>query len=177
MSELKRLAKYELWGAVFTIVMSVMLHFIYPLSKSPLAAVLGAANESVWEHTKILFLPYLLYAVFEWVVLRPSLVRFFVCKTAGLLFIDVAVIVFFYTYSGILGFHLVWLDILSAFAWAGLAHLISYKLYTSRLDLHRYLIPSAIASIMLIGAFLVFTWVQPRINLFLDSRGFYGPAR
>jgi len=40
---------------------------------------------------------YLLYAVFEYIRLKPSLQRFFVVKTAGLLFIDVVLISFFFT--------------------------------------------------------------------------------
>jgi len=173
----RRFVKLEFWGFVFTVIMSFLLHFIYPLTNCPLAATLGAANESVWEHTKIIFLPYLLFAVIELWLLRPSWRRFFVAKTAGLLSIDVFLISFFYTYSGILGHNVLWVDIASAVAWAALAHYISYRLYTGRAYIEHYLGIAAIAFVMMLAAFFVFTWYPPRINLFLDtSGGFYGPA-
>ena len=49
------------WGVVFTLAVlgGAALHFLYDVWPNPLTAVLAPVNESVWEHLKLLYWPFL----------------------------------------------------------------------------------------------------------------------
>ena len=49
------------WGLVFTLAVlgGAALHFLYDVWPNPLTAVLAPVNESVWEHLKLLYAPFL----------------------------------------------------------------------------------------------------------------------
>lgn len=166
----------EVWGAIFSILMAFVFHFLYQWSgESPLIAPFAAVNESVWEHTKILFVPYLLFALLEYALIKPTLKRYLVAKAAGLLFVNLAVIVFFYTYSGILGYNLLWVDIGSAILWAALAYLVSYRLLINSKPIERHARLASVISLALMFGCFAFTFRPPHINLFLDTTGgFFG---
>ncbi|MDP3487749.1 MAG: hypothetical protein Q8S19_07435, partial [Bacillota bacterium] len=76
-------------------------------------------------------------------------------KTVGLFFINVVLISFFFTYSGVLGYHIMWVDIASAVLWAALAHYISYRLYVSQLPLEKYVVPALVTFTLMLAAFFV----------------------
>lgn len=173
---MKNLKSLEIIGAILVIVSSFLFHFIFEWSgKNPAVGLISAVNESVWEHIKIIFFPYLIFSIFEYFILRPNFCRFVVSKTAGLIFIILALIVFFYTYSGIIGQSIVIIDILSAVIWSILSFIVSYKLYTSSLNIEKLCLPSLIISLTLILCLFIFTFNPPKIPLFQDSiTGKYG---
>ena len=49
------------WGLVFALAVlgGAALHFLYDVWPNPLTAVLAPVNESVWEHLKLLYWPFL----------------------------------------------------------------------------------------------------------------------
>ena len=49
------------WGLVFTLAVlgGAALHFLYDVWPNPLTAFLAPVNESVWEHLKLLYWPFL----------------------------------------------------------------------------------------------------------------------
>lgn len=55
MSERKRLA----FAWLLTVLAGSGLHFLYPLLPLPLTALFAPVNESVWEHLKLLYWPFL----------------------------------------------------------------------------------------------------------------------
>lgn len=108
----KRLVRWELGGAVFTAVMGVLLHFAYDWSgQSPWAAMTAAVNESVWEHMKLLFVPVFLFTMVQlWFLGRayPNLLAARAVSTlTGLALIPTL----FYTYMGVLGYGIKWVNI------------------------------------------------------------------
>lgn len=168
--------KLEIFGAVIVIIGSFIFHFLYEWSgKNPQVGLISAVNESVWEHVKIIFFPYLIFSIVEYFVIRPDFCRFVVSKTAGLVFIILSLIIFFYTYSGVIGHSIVIVDILSAVVWSILSFVISYKLYTSSVNLQKYCLPSLILTTFLVICLFVFTFNPPKMPLFQDStNGQYG---
>lgn len=108
----KRLLFWELGGCLFTGLAGTLLHFVYEWSGgSVLTAAFSAVNESTWEHMKLLFFPMFLFSVVQVCALGktyPDLPAVRAVSTlAGLLLIPVL----FYTYTGVLGFHVMWADI------------------------------------------------------------------
>lgn len=176
MDNCKRLRNVEIFGFIVTIPLIFLLHFLFKLTGgSLLAALIAPVNESVWEHTKIIFMPYLFFSILEYFFLDVPLKRFVVAKTAGLLSIIILLITFFYTYSGVLGYNILLVDIISSFVWSAIAYFISYRLICSDLNIENLFGISVPILIILLAAYAVFTFNPPHINLFFDTVGkFYG---
>ena len=94
----ERVKRYESIGALVVILASVLFHFLYEWTGIGLIGAISPVNESVWEHTKIVVVPYLLYAVLEFFLLKIRDFRqFVVAKAAGAWSIVLFMISFFYT--------------------------------------------------------------------------------
>ena len=88
-------------------------HFLYFLSgQSPIIALFCPVNESVWEHLKLLYFPFLFVSIWEYLSLHPVVLPFFYCRYLGVLLGMFFTVSVFYTYSGILGRNFLILDIL-----------------------------------------------------------------
>lgn len=171
-----RLLKMESWGVIFTFAAGTLLHFCYELSNHSVWSILIAAvNESVWEHVKIFILPYLFWAVIEICYLRVPMKKTLVAKAIGIYAFAAITILFYYTYSGIVGHSILIVDIISVFLWVVLSHYISYKLILSNLKLEQFFTIFAFALILLLTMYLTFSVNPPKIDLFKDPKtGLYG---
>ena len=171
-----QLKKMEIWGVLFTFISGTLLHFCYELSNRAVWSILIAAiNESVWEHIKIFILPYLFWAIIEICYLRTPMKKTIVAKTIGIYIFSAITILFYYTYSGILGHSISLLDIVSVFIWIILAHYISYKLVLSNLELDKFFTISAFLLTILLAMYLTFSVNPPKLDLFKDPQtGLYG---
>ena len=108
----KRLLRWELIGFAFTGAVGTLLHFVYEWTGGdPLIAAFCAVNESTWEHMKLLFFPLFLFSLVQFCLMGrnyPSLPAVRAVSTlTGLALIPVL----FYTYTGVLGYHMMWADI------------------------------------------------------------------
>ena len=56
---LPRFSKAALFAFVIATLAGSCLHFVHDLFPSPVTALFSPVNESLWEHLKILFWPYL----------------------------------------------------------------------------------------------------------------------
>ena len=82
-------AKYlpimEFGGILFCMLYALLARQWYEWNDRELIGVLfGAVNNSVWEQTKILLMPFLLWGMLEQLSLQPSLHRLTAAKTAAL---------------------------------------------------------------------------------------------
>ncbi len=172
----KKLAALEAWGAVFTFVMASMLHFSYQLSGGAVWAILfGSVNESVWEHVKIMAMPYLVWAVLEVGILQPPVKKMVVAKAAGMYGMSLALIGFYYLYSGIVGRSILAVDIISAMLWAALGHVISHKLIRLKFKESSWFSAASFLLALFAAMYLTFSVNPPRWNLFCDpTTGLYG---
>ena len=108
----KRLFFWELGGFLFAAAAGVLLHFTYDWSGgNVLAAVFSAVNESTWEHMKLLFFPLFLCALVEMCVLGKNYPNFPAVRAVSTLAGLALIPVLYYTYTGVLGRHLLWADI------------------------------------------------------------------
>lgn len=165
-----------LGGAVLAFAAATLLHFVYGWSGGlRAAAVLGAANESVWEHIKILLWPYLIWSVAEYYLLLPDTRRFIVARTAGAYTLALLTVCVFYIYTGVLGRSVAWFDILSGFLWLLAAEAVSMRTLNARRPAGEYFIISLAALVLLVVMLLCFTVSPPQLGLFRDPvTGLYG---
>jgi len=74
----KKIQKFEIIGAIFSILVGSLLHFVYKWSGShPLVAIIAAVNESTWEHLKLGFWPLLFWGILEYFIFGKQIRNFF----------------------------------------------------------------------------------------------------
>lgn len=159
------------------IVTGVLLHFAYDWSGgSRVVAAVAPANESVWEHLKLVLMPVLALGAVEarWVADRRRLCW---AKLVEVITASGFVIAFFYTYTGAFGVHsIVAVDIVSYLAAIAGAQWLSYRIITAR-SRPAPLEVSALALALLVVGFGLLTFMPPHIPLFQEvATGVYGPA-
>lgn len=172
----KIILKWEIAGVVLIFLAGSLLHFIYDwLGEWKPLALISAVNESTWEHLKMAFWAGLFFYTIEYAFLKRKL-KNVVTAAAVALFITPAIIVLlFYSYTLLLGRHLVPVDIAIFFIAIAAAQYLHYKLITGELlptRIERY---AAVLLLMLLVAFSLFTYYPPEFFLFRDSStGGYG---
>ncbi len=169
--------RWQIAGAIFTTAAGCLLHFVYAWSGClPAVGLFCAVNESTWEHLKLLFTPFLLFAILEYARYGFRTPGFLPVKTLSVLIGMGVITAGFYTYAGILGRNWLPLDILVFIA--GVLAAYSYsarRLSTGRFCSVRAVCLGWLGMAILLLCFVVFTATPPRIGLFLDPvTGGYG---
>nr|WP_143259611.1 DUF6512 family protein [Anaerofilum sp. An201] len=164
-------------GTLFTLTAGTLLHFVYEWL-GPQGAVIGAVNESTWEHLKLVFWPMLFFSLAEYAVYGRRLRAFWTSRAAGVLAGMAAVVVLFYTYTGVVGRNFVPVDIgifavAVLLAWWTAWRMLRRPCAWQR---RRWAVWAAVVVLAaLTVCFAVFTYWPPHIALFLDPvTGTYG---
>ena len=165
-ASMKKLRFYTIMGIMFVIIFGIISHFIYEWTGSHfIAGLFFPTNESTWEHMKLIFFPMLLFSLFA----IPKLKENHPCITSSLFsgrLVGTALIpVIFYTYTGILGYNVFILDLLTFILAVIIAFSIVYKLTLSCRMQNRTTLLCAVICVVLI-CFLIFTFNPPNIGLF-----------
>ena len=172
--------RFDIWiwaGFFMAAVLGTLDHFAYDWSgKSLPVGAFCAVNESTWEHMKLLFFPVLLFTAAQLCLRWESglLAARAVSTTAGL----VAIPALFYTYSGVLGRTVDWVNILIFYAADAALFGLDSRLRRSG-HFRAPWLQTAGALWLWLLAFLFVWWTfrPPHIGLFLDPvTGQYGIA-
>ena len=127
----KRLLRWELIGFAFTGAVGTLLHFVYEWTGgNPLIAAFCAVNESTWEHMKLLFVPFFLFTMVEFIVFAEPLRSCFAAKAASILLGLLTIPVLFYSLGGMFGKTPDWVNIAIFFLADALLYLMSFRLLT-----------------------------------------------
>ena len=168
----KYLTELEMGGILFCFLVSVLMKQLYALTDGHLIGVLfGAVNNSVWEQTKTLLLPYLLWGLLELLSVQPSMKRLTAAKTLSL-----------YLLGGLLcGGGLLLRPCgaaaNTAFSLAAVTFcsLFSLWLYRSPLYLKNLFAPCVLLLFLFVSAYFSFTPFPPQLGLFEDPEtGMFG---
>lgn len=167
----KRLARLEFVGFIFCAILGTIMHFAYDWSnESRVIALIAPINESVWEHLKLLFFPYIIYGVFEAIKLTDEKFNVYFAKLISILcgfFITLAV---YYIILGATGRQIDWVNILSFFMGIAFAYLVSYNIINKSIG--RGLINGlSIAGLLIIALLFFFlTYFPIKIPMFMDPQ-------
>ena len=162
-----KLLKFQIFSVLFTWILGTILHFTYDWSnQNAIVGAFSAINESTWEHLKLLFFPMLITTIIGYFYLKPKeeYKNFLCAKTIGILSALAFVVVFFYTYTGIIGTNFAILDIGSFFVGGFFGEYMAYKL-TNKINGCKNGFAILILIILFI-CFIVFTYNAPQIGLF-----------
>lgn len=97
---------------LFLAAAGVFNHFLYEWTGSAFAALSCPVNESVWEHLKLLFFPFLIWCVWNYMLKKPGPASYFYDCGIAVVCGMASIVVLFYTYTGCLGKDFLVLDIL-----------------------------------------------------------------
>ena len=162
MSDLK---KFCVIGFFVTVILGILSHFVYDWTgRGFLIGLFFPVNESTWEHMKLLFFPMFLFAL----VAGKRMERQYPCIynamftgiLAGLLMIPTL----FYTYSGILGVRVDWVNIAVYVISVLAAYLVVYRVTMTCKNKDAKVL--RIVMYALAVAFMIFTVYPPEIGLF-----------
>ncbi|HYE82179.1 MAG TPA: DUF6512 family protein [Clostridia bacterium] len=168
---------WHIAGAIFTLVIGTLLHFTYEWSnENTLVGIFSAVNESTWEHLKLLFTPVLLFAAVEYCSYGKYIPNFVPVKALSILLGMSTIVISFYTYTGIIGQNFLWADISTFILGVLAAYWFSIKyLRTGAFTSECAIRLGWLGLLLLFLCFAFFTFIPPRIELFLDPvSGTYG---
>ncbi len=164
MSSLKR---FCILGAVITIIAGTISHFVYGWSGNNfLVGLFFPVNESTWEHMKLVFFPMFLYAVTAGKRLEQEYPCIYNAMFRGILAGLIMIPVLFYTYSGVLGFDVAWVNIVVYV----LSVLFAYFVVCKNVEICKNADLKVLSYLMyvLLAAFMIFTVYPPEIGLFME---------
>lgn len=144
-------------------------HFLYEWTGSNfIVGLFFPVNESIWEHLKLLFFPTLVYSAVEFFKCQEK--ENLICATAKSLFWGmISIIILFYTYSGVLGYRIDFLNILIYYIAVIITVVKKCKLYNKdRVCSKNSVIFSLIYLSLTALLFFVWSYLPPNIDLFVS---------
>lgn len=170
----KSIFKYHMISIISCIVLGALFHFTYNWSNcNNFVAIFSSINESTWEHLKLAFSPWLFLTFIGYLHFSNNQPNFLCSRIVGILTTITFITIFFYSYTGIIGKHFIFLDIGSFIIGIILGEYISYKLMLS--DFYCYKSTAFFILTILVFYFIFFSFYPPHINLFKDPiSGLYG---
>ena len=167
-------ALFPILGFVFTSLAGTLLHFLPDLVQNNFVYLFAPTNESVWEHLKLLFYPYLLFMILEYFAYGRDADGFLGAKTRGVFAGEAVIVAVHYIVSGIVGADVAWVDISLFFVGTAVAYILPYLMIKRGASKRYSNLSAAVLLIFHAALFSVFTFMPPEIGLFMDpeSGGF-----
>ena len=164
----KNLSFWQILGFSFVSLFGTLLHFLYDwTNKSVLIAPFSGVNESTFEHMKLFYFPFLLFALIQYRFFK-GYKSFWCIKLIGLIIGLTSIPVLFYTYNGVIGKSPDWINISIFFISALLSFLAEHYLFKRSFISSKHC-KACLYIIMFIGLlFFVFTFWTPKLNIFRD---------
>lgn len=166
----RRICCWELALFLFLAVAGSLLHFVYDWSgNNRIAAVFAAVNESTWEHMKLLFIPLFVFSMVQLWTMGKEYPNFLAARAVSAL-VGLSVIpMLFYTYTGVFGWEIVWVDLLIFFTAALVTALLDCRLLRRGTFSEPW---QQVAGLLILwavaAAFLYCTFRPPLLPLFRD---------
>ena len=120
--------KYFVISYVVVALLGVLFHFAYDILDFPFLKVIFPTNESIFEHTKLIVFPALLFTVFD--ILYSNEEKALQINIFALLVALIFLIMAYYTYSGIIGKNIDFINIALFFISFIIYFYIRYKKIT-----------------------------------------------
>ena len=156
---------FEILSTIFISITGVLLHFAYEWSgNSTLVGLFSAVNESTWEHLKLIFFPMLITLIVGYFIFKNDFPNYICAKTIGIITSLLFTIIFFYTYTGVIGTNYDFINIATFFIAVIIGEYVTYKLTLNNFTCNRYFY--TITLILLAFSFFIFTFNTPKIGLF-----------
>lgn len=163
--------KWCLAGIFALSILGVWVHYLYDWTgNSEYLGSILPVNESIWEHLKLGYLSLVLFSIPEYFQIRKQVHNFFLAKLTGILALELSILLIFYTYTGIIGRNIFYLDILSYLVGVMACQYLSFRIY-SYTSLGGYVNSISLFAFIAIGiVFGLYTYRPPHAGIFLDHK-------
>lgn len=171
----KRFLKWQLLGIIFTIVLGVLLHFLFEWSgNSIIVAPISGVNESVWEHLKLIFFPMVLFSLIEYRFFKDKK-TFWCIKVKGILLGIFLIPIMYSLFNGIIGKSPDWINISIFVISVILAHFYEISIYDKIKEKDCSEKKAFLLIIFIAALFVLFTFAPLKLEIFRDPMtGEYG---
>ena len=167
MNELK---KFCVIGFIVTSVLGIISHFVYEWTGGGfLIGLFFPVNESTWEHMKLVFFPMLLFSLVAGKKMERKYPCIYNAMFTGILVGLALIPTLFYTYSGILGFDVAWVNIAVYLLSVLVAYLVVYRVAMTCSNKNPMILRIVIYAFLV--AFMVFTVYPPELGVFYAPWG------
>lgn len=161
---------WEVVGLLWTLAVGNLLHFVYDWTGESVAAGLFAAvNESTWEHMKLLAVPWILFSLAEFLIVRsPGIAA---PRAIGLLVGVATILLLYYAYHGIVGKDSTIVNVLIFQVAVLLAFWVSWRLQDAGvLSGSGWTVLGIVVLLLVWALFLLWTFYAPELPLFVDPQ-------
>lgn len=168
--ELKKVKVLSIIGFFVISMIGTLLHFAYEFFDNNLfVATFSAVNESVWEHIKIAVMPTFLWTIVELFILKYRQDNLWSSLLVKIITIIFTITIGFYSYTSVIGTHILWIDILIFFVAILTAQILSYKEIKSKKVKVEYEEISKYLVLIIFLMFVFFTFLPPKLDIFKDE--------
>ncbi len=164
----RNIGLWQFFGFAVVSLLGTLLHFLYDLTRSTIAALFSGVNESTWEHMKLLFFPMFLFAIVQSFFVKSEYENFWCIKLKGTVLGLVSIPVIFYTLNGVFGKTPDFVNIAIFFVSAAVGFLYETRLFLRGGIPCKYNKLSFILLCLITAAFWIFTFIPPELPLFQD---------
>ena len=171
-----RIISMEIVSFIIASTLGILLYYLYGWSgESALVAPFASVTESVWEHLKLFYWPFLLTTLVGYFIVDKRCNNYFFYQAISLSLGMAFYVIAFYTFSGVVGRSFFVVEMILYY----IGYIISYRhsfycltVYGSRDSLNYY----GGILFMTYGILLIFfTFFTPHLGIFLDPQtGLYG---
>ena len=170
-----KIKTWQIIAVIICVILGTLLHFTYEWSgDNEIVGLFSAVNESTWEHLKLIFYPMILMAIIGYFIIGQENDNYWTGQALGIITAIFFTIIFFYTYTGIIGTNFGWLNIATFVIAIIIGEYITFRILKSEKIYNAELV-SIIFLIILLLSFILYTFNPPRISLFQDPiSGNYG---
>ena len=171
----QNISLWQFAGFSLSSLFGTILHFLYDWSNQSLAiAPFSGVNESTWEHMKLLYFPLFIFALVQSRFFKDYK-GYWCIKLIGIVSGLLLIPVLFYTYNGVFGKSPDFINITIFFVTAAVTYLLEWHLFKNNKIKCNFSKLAFIIICLIGGAFILFTFVTPKIPIFMDPiTGTYG---
>lgn len=163
----KTLKKTEIISYIIACGLGVLFHFVYKWTgEQRIIGFFFPVNESTWEHLKLVFYPITLVSIAEFFLLKTKNTCFSCIKFTAILISMLATIILFYSYSGILGTTIDWVNLVVYFISMAIAYIYSYRQFIKHTPVVCNTTLCIILYALIAILFMIFSVYPPTIGLF-----------
>ena len=149
--------------------MSVFFQNLYQIfHREAIGIMFGSVNNSIWEISKTLILPYFLWSMIELLILTTPFRKFVLCKTLAIYFLTLTYIFLCLIFSVFSPTSTYLTEFILAVISASVTAFLFCKAFSSSLNPEHLFVPSVFMLLLLATLFFSLTPFPPRLFIFMD---------
>lgn len=151
-------------GLAVVSVLGVLFHFAYDFFKISYLKAVFPSNESIFEHLKLIIFPTLIFIPVDYIISKDNRMNILSSYLSGIIVGCIFMVCAYYTYSGIIGFDVAWVNIAIFFVSVIIIFIYRYKKIALFDGAN-----SAIAFIILLIIIEIFSFYPTDLGIFKET--------